>query len=214
MKSDFENEKVNIILQDFIRPALKNCKSIVLDGCGEFLASKSWERFLKTISKAEFPSLELIFFTNGQLFTPERWEKFSNLKGMPISVGLSIDAASKDVYEELRRGGKWETLCRNMEYISSLKASGDVVNVTMRFVVQKKNIHQLEDFVLLGKKWNVDTIRFQRLGNYGTFSESEYFDSNVFSQDNPLRAEAVRIMTKLTRDKYEGIKIYEEGCLV
>jgi len=214
IRSDSEKEKTNYILNNFVRPALKDCESITMDGCGEFLASKQYEQFLYTITKSEFPKLKLIFFTNAQLLTPDRWKKFSNLWGMNIQIGVSIDAASKEVYEKLRRGGKWEILCSNMEYISSLKTAGHIREITLRFVVQKENAHQLEGFVELGKKWNADSIRFQRLGNYGTFSEEAFAEQDIFSPENSLlRDEVIQTITKLIHETID-LKVFDEGNLV
>ena len=211
INSESQNENINHILENFVHPALRDCTHFTLDGGGEFLASKPYEKFLQKISKTENPFLRLSFFTNGQLFTPKNWKKFSNLRGMEIFIGVSIDAATKDVYEKIRRGGKWETLYENMEYISSLKVSGEIKNITMRFVVQKGNFHQLEDFVALGKKWRADTICFQRLLNYG-LAPAIYAEEDVFSPENPLRTEAIQVMTRLTCETV-GIRVVEEGCL-
>jgi MoaA/NifB/PqqE/SkfB family radical SAM enzyme len=213
MRSDSENEKINYILNNFVRPALKDCESLTLDGCGEFLVSKQYEQFLYTITKSEFPKLKLAFFTNAQLFTPERWKKFSNLLGMNIEIDISIDAASKEVYEKLRRGGKWETLCKNMEYISSLKTAGHIKEIKLRFVVQKGNAHQLEDFVELGKKWNIDAIYFQRLGNYGNFTDEAFAEQSIFSHKNTLlRDEVVKTINKLINET-KDLAVFDEGNL-
>lgn len=49
--SEHERERMDYILENFVRPALKNCETLTFDGTGEFLASKSYVKFLKTISK-------------------------------------------------------------------------------------------------------------------------------------------------------------------
>lgn len=210
MKADCE--KIHSVLKNYIYPELKNCTRLLLDGCGEFLASKPYEQFLKMISKAEFPSLNLNFITNGQLFTPERWEKFSNLKGMKINISISIDAASKDVYEKIRRGGKWETLCENMEYISSLKTLGGINEIGINFVVQKENFHQLEDFVQLGKTWRADKVGFIRLMNNIGLSPAAFAEQDVFSQENPARDHVLREMAKLIKETTD-IKVSGGACL-
>jgi len=211
VKTDSEKEKITLALKNIVYPALRNCKFLALDGSGEFLASKPYERFLQTITRQEFPSLHLAFRTNGQSFTPERWEKFSNLKGMEITASVSIDAASKDVYEKLRRGANWETLCDNMEYIASLKIKGEIYYIVLNFVVQKGNFHQMEDFVSLARKWHANMICFMRLINYG-ISPQAYVEQDIFSPENPLRNEAVEIMMKIIHETTD-IRIQEEGCL-
>jgi len=211
VSSDEKNLKINEILENIVRPALKNCEWLQAIGSGEFFASKSVQEFFKTLTKKEFPLLKLIIMTNGLLFTPERWQKLSNLKGMVDIVKVSVDAAEKETYERIRRGGHWETLCENMDYVSSLKASGDIKRIQMNFVVQKGNFKQMGDFVRLAKKWNVDKVNFTRLRNWGTFSNKEFKDSDVFLPENPFYNEAVSILQSLLREK-ETI-ISEAGLL-
>jgi len=211
VKSDEENKRISYILEEFIRPALKNCEKLLYCMNGEFLVSKPYQQFLQTITPSDFPSLTLTLYTNGQLFTPERWGKFqTNLKGMEVHLNVSIDATSKDVYEKIRRGAKWETLCKNMEYISSLRATGGISKLVTAFVVQKNNLYEINDFVFLAKKWCVDNIHFQRFYKPSYIDSQVYAEHDVFSLENPMRSEAERIMTKLLRET-TGITITTEG---
>jgi len=155
--------------------------------------------------------LKLNIRTNGNLFTPERWEKLSNLKGMVDIVSVSIDAAEKETYENIRRGGHWETLCKNMEYISFLKKKGDIKRIQMNFVVQKSNFKQMKDFVSLGKNFNADIVKFTRLRNWGTFSDKEFKEADVFSYENPFYNESVNTLKKLLQEK--EIIVSEAGLL-
>jgi len=128
VNSDAENEKLTHLLENFVRPALGDCTLLSCLGSGEFFASKPISNFYQSLSKNIYPALKLVFLSNGTLFTPERWEKLSNLKGMVEKIAISIDAASKDTYESLRRGGQWEPLCRNLEYISSLRKTNYILS--------------------------------------------------------------------------------------
>jgi len=204
VNSNDKNQKIRKMLE-ILRPALKNCKVLQTDGSGEFFASKPIFEFLQTLTQEEFPLLKLSIMTNGQLFTPERWGKLSNLKGMVDIVKVSADAAEKETYEKIRMGGRWETLCENMDYISSLKAAGDIKRIQMNFVVQKSNFKQMKNYVRLAKKWNADIVNFTRLRNWGTFSQSEFKDLDVFLPENPLYNEAVGEMQDTLQEK--GITI-------
>jgi len=211
ISSSEENEKMAYMLENFVRPALKNCESLTASGEGEFFASKPIFQFYQTLSKEEFPLLKVKIITNGMLFTPERWAKLSNLKRMLSGVHVSIDAAQKETYEKLRRGGKWETICNNMEYISSLKLSGEIDSLEVSFVVQNENYRQMQDFVALARQWQVGQIHFRRLSNYGTFSPDEYMEKDVFDPKNLYYEEAVQLLSELKRQE-KDLEIVE-NCL-
>jgi len=189
------------MLENFVRPALKDCTTLSCLGSGEFFASKPIFDFFRSLDKKELPFLKVNIMTNGTLFTPERFDKLSNLNGMVNRIHVSIDAANKLTYEKLRRGGKWETLCENMEYISSLRVSNEIKNFTMSFVVQKENFRQMRDYVTLAKQWHADEVTFRRLKfNSGAYSTETYMENDVFSRENQHYDEAVKILTELKRE--------------
>lgn len=144
------------------------------------------------------------------LFTTERWGGFANLDDIDIRLSISIDASSKDVYEKIRRGGNWETLCENMEYISRLRNSSNIKHIKLNFTIQKTNAHQMEAFVEQAKAWNADRVHFLRLFSCGTFSPEEFLEQDVFSDNNSLREESKKTLQKLLNDKND-INITMEG---
>jgi wyosine [tRNA(Phe)-imidazoG37] synthetase (radical SAM superfamily) len=208
--SDEENEKFTLMLENFVRPALRNCTMLSSLGSGEFFASKPLLKFYQTLSKEEFPQLKLNIMTNGTLLNPQRWETLSNLKGMVNKIHVSIDAVDKETYEKLRRGGKWEVLCNNMEYVSSLKVSDEIKEFGMSFVVQKENFRQMRDYVTLGKKWNASTVTFRRLKNL-TYSPDVYIDNDVFNKENPHYKEAVQILSDIIKERKDII--ISDNCI-
>lgn len=144
MMSAEESEKLTRILMEKVRPLLGQCEQLSLLGSGEFLVSKATSVLLKSLSHQEFPQLKLDILTNGQLFTKERWETYSNLDGMPLTIRVSIDGATKETYESLRRGGKWETICQNMEYLGNAKKHGQIQSLGIHFVMQRDNFREAE----------------------------------------------------------------------
>jgi len=199
--SDEQNEKTALMLENFVRPALRNCTTLSSLGSGEFFVSKPLLQFYKTLSKEEFPQLKLDIMTNGTLFNPKQWGKLSNLKGMVNRIQVSIDAANKESYEKLRRGGKWDILCNNMEFVSSLRVTNEINRFVMSFVVQKENFRQMRDYVTLAKKWNADGVTFRRLKNEGTYSPDVYIENDVFNKENPHYKEAVQILSGIKKEK-------------
>jgi molybdenum cofactor biosynthesis enzyme MoaA len=101
--------------------------------------------------------------TNGMLF-PEKWSKISNMAPMIREIQISIDAASKETYEKIRRGGKWERLRDSINYMQELKRRKELSFALQAcFVVQASNYNEIPAFVDLSREWGFDSIKFQRI---------------------------------------------------
>jgi len=97
-------------------------------------------------------------------------------------LGVSIDGASKETYEKLRLGGRWEKINENLECISQLKKKHDF-RFILHFVVQKANYHEMEDIIELGRQYNADRVVLNRITNWQTFSDFNWHD--VVSPTHP-----------------------------
>lgn len=194
-----KSKRLEKMLMKKVRPMLHSCEYIDMLGSGEVFASNACSQFLKSLSKTEFPQLRIRLLTNAQLFTAQKWNEFENLHSIPLIFYVSIDASEKETYEQLRLGGKWDTLLANMELISGLRQQEKICSLTVCMVVQKANYRQMPAFVELAKKWNADIVHFQHMTNWGTQS-TEYYESNdVFSEHNPVREEAISILREVVR---------------
>lgn len=60
---------------------------------------------------------------------------------------ISIDGASKSVYETIRRGALFERVVANVKRINAYQRERDVERTKMWTVVQEKNVHELERLV-------------------------------------------------------------------
>lgn len=200
-----DRKKLILALENVIRPMLKDCKRVSVSSSGEFFAMKEIQEFFKTLTVSEFPDLTIVILTNGQLLTREKWDEFKNLHDMPVKFFVSIDAAEKDTYEKLRRGGKWEILCENMNFVSELRKNNKIKGLQLNFVIQGENYNQIEKFVELGRKWNADEIVFQKITNLGTFTDEEFKKINIADKENLHYQELVNIMSRVlnsTKDMY------------
>ena len=127
-------------------------------------------------------------FSNGTLWNPYNWEKMKNIHKYVKSCEISIDAASKDIYEnKVRLGGKWDDLIENLKYIATLP---ELQTITLSFVVQKKNLEDFENFYYLAENIFIGTnknwyVFYGSLTNWGTFTQEEYKENNVSNPDHP-----------------------------
>jgi len=122
-------------LDQFDRPI-----NITMSGNGDCLAS----HIMRPLVTQYVPKPEQSFtiFTNGLLIKKQ-------LPNAPIlsairEFRISVDAASAEVYEQVRRPGKWSVLMDNFDWLDQNGYSNRVI---LLFVVQQKNYTDLPFFV-------------------------------------------------------------------
>jgi MoaA/NifB/PqqE/SkfB family radical SAM enzyme len=172
------------ILERVIRPALGTLKVLEFGG-GEVLASHHLRSVLASVDHQENPDLRVAIMTNGTLFDRDAWSDLQNVHGIVHLIYVSLDAATKETFEELRRGGIWERTIENVEFISSLRREGEIEEFGILFVVQAGNFREMKDFVRLGKRLGCDRILFHELVNFGTWPEQGFEERSVVSPGHP-----------------------------
>ena len=157
---------------------------IYLSATADPFASKSYRKLLTDFDPIKYPKLHKIaLHTNGILFTKEMWEKIKKSHKYIKSVEVSIDAATKETYEVIRRGGDWDILIENLKFIGTLPLFG----LKISMVVQNNNYMEMEDFYnmvrsMLGDK---PQVFFRRITNWNTFTYEEFKQKEVFNEDHP-----------------------------
>ena len=69
-----------------------------------------------------------------------------NSKLLPniTDYSISVDAGSAEVYENVRRGGNWNILIENFDFLSKINKAH---LVTLNFAVQKNNFKDLFKYI-------------------------------------------------------------------
>jgi MoaA/NifB/PqqE/SkfB family radical SAM enzyme len=156
-------KKVNTVLYDQLLKNIHKISFLELTGDGDPFFNQETVKFLDLLSERDVGHLVIRFITNAQLLNERRWERVKKIKTKAFRVSVSIDAATKQTYESIRRGGDWDTLIRNMEMLSKERQSGALSYFQVSFVVMKRNIHEMTSFVELARSWHCDRIEFQRI---------------------------------------------------
>lgn len=157
-------ERILTWLEKFDKPI-----HITLTGNGDPLASNIIRPLLqKYIPK---PNQTFNFLTNGLLIKKQ-------LSNLPIlesitQISISVDAGSADVYEDVRRPGKFKNLIENFEFLKSIKKNHLVI---LSFVVQKNNYRDLDNFIDLCNHYGFGAT-IDALEDWGTWNHD--------AQDNP-----------------------------
>jgi MoaA/NifB/PqqE/SkfB family radical SAM enzyme len=167
---------------------LKGVKRLMISGYGEPLVSELQMDFLRHLDTHRYPELRIKLQTNGLLLTPERWDSIHNSHYAIDWISISIDAATEGTYRE-NRGGTFERLLRNLEFVSGLRKNNEIDAFNINFVVQANNFREMKQFIELGREYGCDYIVFQRImhleGSYGLLSEERYLEAAVHMKSHP-----------------------------
>ncbi len=113
-QKDMDFETVKKAIDMF--PALE---TIQLQGEGEPLLNP---QFFDMVKYAKDKGLKVITITNGSLLTEENIRKL--LESKIDIVFVSIEAAQKDLYESIRRGGNYDKFIENLKRLVKMKKEG------------------------------------------------------------------------------------------
>ena len=170
---------VNKITEQVIHQYLPQCKFLILAGSGEVFASPAYGKVYE--SKACNPKY-IRLLSNGTLFTPENWKHFKEGKSAKIMLTVSVDAATKETYNRIRRGD-FDALRKNMEFASELRKKEELCYFRMNFVVQRENYKEMVPFVEWGKELGVDELFFTKILNWGTYTAEEFAQVSMMEED-------------------------------
>lgn len=131
--------------------------------------------------------------TNGNLLDEKNWNCLEN-SYKKIQVSISIDAATAETYNILRRGGNWQRLQKNLAMLSDKRKGGILERVEIKMVVQRKNYKEMVDFVKMAKKYQFDQVTFTRINNYGIYTDEEYADISMIGQDGHVSDELEKVL--------------------
>ena len=160
---------------------------------GDPFASLIYRRFM--IKTRELPHLKYSIQTNG-LLLKKNFHKFKHITDNLNCIGISIDGATKNTYEKLRRGGVFEILLENLEFLKSIKT----FNIHLHFVVQQSNYHEIEALINLGLKYGVDKIFLNRITDWNTLKD---FKNHSVADKNHLENTKLKeILTRISNTSY------------
>jgi MoaA/NifB/PqqE/SkfB family radical SAM enzyme len=165
---------------------MKDLESLNICSSGDPFSSKIYRPFLFELEGQRYPSLKINLNTNGVLLTPDIFHRMEKIHQNLGSIVISLDAARKETYDIVRRGGDWSKLLKNIEYLAQKRREGKFSHLQLDFVVQDNNYREMPEFVKLGKSLKVDKVYFQRISNWGTFSKTDFLDKDIINLKHPL----------------------------
>ena len=129
----------------------------------------------------ERDNIKYSILTNGLMFK-EFHTKVTYVINNLQELGVSIDGATKETYEKLRLGGKWEKILEGLECMAEQKQKHGF-RFILHFVVQKDNYHEMEKIIDLGEQYGADRVWFSRIHDWNTWRNFE--EHNIFDHKHP-----------------------------
>lgn len=91
-------------------------------------------------------------------FDERLWSRIRHNKFGVFAV--SVDGCTPEVYEKIRIGARWETVRRNLDFLASLRRSGQVQHLTWNYTVQTGNVSDVAEAVRQARTLGFDLLRF------------------------------------------------------
>ena len=136
----------------------KHCHSLNIAGDGEALFSKNYMSILSSdLSGHELK--EIMLMTNAILL-PKQWSKIHpNTRKLIKSIKISIDASSKELFETIRKGAKWEMLLESLEFLKNLHDT-EGIQLETTYTISKYNYKDIINFPAFIEPYNFSAIIF------------------------------------------------------
>lgn len=175
-------------------PMLKHTQVVTITGSGDPFASKNFRHLMQRLADDDYANLKFHIMTNGMLFTPREWERFPALHNRVNVLSISLDGASAETHETLRRGARWDVMEKNLSFAGELRRQGLIDAFHLGFVVQVENYHEMGEMISLAERVGADGVYFGRITNWGTFSQAEYKRKAVFLPEHPEHGHFIEAM--------------------
>lgn len=158
------------ILQIVLRDVMPYTQDMIVSSFGEPLLFPGMPDIFKHIDKNS--GIDLGFYTNFVLMTEEMAELI--IKSGVSYINASIDGASKESYEKIRVGGKWDILTEKLRMFQAMKKklNSPTPRVNLCVVGSTENIHETERFVEMAREFGFDTLKY----NHNMYVDEEHMD--------------------------------------
>jgi sulfatase maturation enzyme AslB (radical SAM superfamily) len=104
------------------------------------------------------------FQTNGMLVS-KMYQRYQWVFDRTEVLNISVDGSTAEVYEKLRKGGSFEKLLENFQFLQNVKRK---FQVHLHMVVQKVNWHQMPAVFKMLDRYGFERAYFNLIQDWGT----------------------------------------------
>jgi sulfatase maturation enzyme AslB (radical SAM superfamily) len=186
-KVDDDQDRIEYLSQRLITNLFGHATNqqinVTVSTSGELFASEVLMRTVNQIDLDLIPGLNLQIQTNG-LLLPKRWSRIADKHNNIGMITVTVDAATADTYEIVRRGGRWSDMLAALDFIRDLKQSLGF-ELRLRMVVQKTNYQEAPAFYDLAQNYLADLVEYTRLTNWHTWPYTEFKTHDILDPNHP-----------------------------
>jgi MoaA/NifB/PqqE/SkfB family radical SAM enzyme len=122
-----------------------------------------YPEFYKVVNLAKnYPNMILSISTNGNLITRQLIDDVILSPGFRW-LAISMDAATKETYIRIRRGGDFDKVCGIVKDIISRRKNRLFPSLQFNFVIMRSNYHEMIKLVELAKELGVSGLNYMML---------------------------------------------------
>jgi MoaA/NifB/PqqE/SkfB family radical SAM enzyme len=134
-------------------PASQLALEVYLFGDGEVLLNVPQHLAMIARVYQQNPGCTLGFSTNGRLLTQDVYQRYATAGVQYIQV--SVDAATKELYETMRRGGSFDDLVRNLEGVAAWRRRSGVSqpDLILATVISQQNYRELPELAQFAEQY-------------------------------------------------------------
>jgi radical SAM protein with 4Fe4S-binding SPASM domain len=135
--------------------------SVSLNGIGEPLINPEFFGIVDDLGRR---GVQCSFYTNGTLLNDVASGRLLARPNIQF-VGISCDGASREVFERLRYGARFDVWKRNVSgFVAAARTrpSGRI-QVVLNSVLSRENVHELKGLVALAAELGIETLRLSQL---------------------------------------------------
>ena len=177
------------LLRGFSKPL-----SIILIGNGDPLASTVMRPIVLNWQPKE--NQKVILFTNGLLM--KKLLPDSNILSHIEQFQISVDAGTKEVYERVRRPGRYDILRENLDWLVQNRPQQS--SVILKFTLSAANANDVVNFSEMCKNYNFRG-EVTKLDDWGTFDDFQSQEV-IHNVDHPLHLIAVEQIKEVSTHKH------------
>jgi len=147
-----------------VKGCLHSIRELFMLGSGEVFAHGALLDALERLDGRNYPNTRLSFFSNGTLITPRRWRKLDTWAVRVVNV--SVDGASRETYERIRQGARWDDLLSAIRFLRSERDRGRFTDLHVNMTVMRSNCHEVAALAHRALEWGADLVFFRWVHSY------------------------------------------------
>jgi sulfatase maturation enzyme AslB (radical SAM superfamily) len=177
---------------------------IWITGSGDAIGSKIYREMLKSLDGSQFPDLSINLMTNGVLFTPKVWDSLHKIWNNITLLDISVDAGSKEIYQQVRPPGLWDQLLENSKFLGECAKEYRNIDINYGFVVQQANYLDMVNFVEVFSQFEkYHLLNFTLVNDWQTWQD--FTPHAVWKQHHP---EYNTFVSMVNRDELKQDRVF------